>query len=190
MKTVYLTSGPRGAGKTTFARDVVSKEPLVVLIERDEFTIREFGTTMFDPYDGTQYVAMEAFERYVDDVVEHADDDARIILDAWNGDAFARYLFVQRLRRLGVDRIICWYFVTPLDACIRWFLAKTDRGGCGEDSVRWDYELYHSSCEDIDYSEEVFRIHYDRKTDREQRGFDIVRRINPLQIVLPTMIAV
>lgn len=190
MKTVYLTSGPRGAGKTMFVRSLVATESSVIFVERDAFLIRTFGGTSFDPYNGTHFVAMEVLERHIQEVVGNASDGARIVLDAWNGDVWERRSLVRNLRKLDVDHVVCWYFVTPITTCVRWFLEKDDRMGLGEYSVKRDFELYHSKAEDIDYPAGIHRHFFDNDFEVERKGFDVVRKINPLQSVFPGMLAV
>lgn len=54
MKTVFLTSGPRGAGKTTYVSLVKKVNPEVLVVDRDDLYIREFGATSFNAYSERQ----------------------------------------------------------------------------------------------------------------------------------------
>lgn len=60
MKTVMLTLGPRGAGKTTFCRKVVRARPEVAFVERDAVLVELFGSAALSPYTG--WYAMGAHE--------------------------------------------------------------------------------------------------------------------------------
>jgi predicted kinase len=183
MKTVYLTSGPRGAGKSTYVSLVKKTSPEALVIDRDEIYAKEFSGNSFDPYSGMHIVAAQFFKQHIKEVITSADEDAKIIIDAWNGFWTERKGYIRLLRDLGVETIVCWYFVTPLAACLEWFMLKPDRYGSNKSSCIWDYNLYHKEASDINYPDhEIYLIEKDEFNDS---NFDMICRINPLQLVLP-----
>lgn len=116
------------------------------------------------------------------EVIRSADKDAKIIIDSWNGYQSTRTTLVRWFRELGVDRIVCWYFVTPLSACLKWYKKKPDTKGMSERSCIWDYNLYHEKAADINFPEhEIFRAEEEEFISR----FDLIYRINPVQMALP-----
>jgi predicted kinase len=182
VKTVYLTSGPRGAGKSTYVSLVKKVSPKVLVIDRDEIYAKEFSGHTFDPHSGMHIIADQFFKKHIKEVVSSADEDAKIIIDAWNGFWTQRREYIRLLRKLRVEKIICWYFVTPLSACLEWFMLKSDRFGLGKGSCVWDYNLYHREASDINYPQH--EIYLFEKDDFDDLSFDMICRINPLQLTL------
>lgn len=99
--------------------------------------------------------------------------DTALIVDCWNGHPNERQQMTTKLRLLGTDWIEAWYFVTPEDVSLRWFLAREPdnkrEGRWGElmleakkDSFLHDYHLYHSQPLEL------------------AQGFDVIKTINPL----------
>ena len=167
MKRVVLTSGPRGAGKSTFIADYVSHTSGVQVLSRDELLVELYGTTMLDRYTGDHHYASQLFSKKVEDVLEtHASID--LIVDYWNGYADARRALIDEYRRFGADRVICWKFVTPKDVCVDWFMNKEDAAGYTRRMVARDYDLYHTNAKSI-----------------LNDGFDSVRYVNPTQLEIP-----
>lgn len=165
-KTVILTSGPRGIGKTTYTELVKSLHPDVELLSRDKLLVELFGKTSLSPYDGSRYYAHVVLRERLRELLQK--DNNKIIFDCWNGSSRERNYLAGMLRTLGADKVICWQFVVELDTCIKWFLKKTDVAGYSEYSCRSDYKLYYQSAIDI-----------------EEDGFDAVYRINPNQLTIP-----
>jgi len=168
MKTVYLTSGPRGSGKSTYIKELVSRHPEVSLISRDEILIRLFGSTSLESYGGGHFAAMEVLFKEVGKCLSSG-EKADLVLDCWNGFPEDRKDMIGRLRNLGADRVVCWQFITTIDMCIKWFLQKGDVRGYSERGARHDYRLYHRLAKDI-----------------QEDGFDGVCLVDPCQLVLPS----
>ncbi len=184
MKTAYLTAGPRGAGKSTYVSMVQKCSPEILVVNSDELFIREFGADCFDPYSGMHIVAAQLLKQEIEKVFNLAKEDAKIIIDAWNGFPSKRIGYIRYLRELGVGFVVCWYFVTPLSACIKWFQQKPECTSIRIDSIKWDWKLYHEQAADIDYPNcEIYRPEIDEFN--YNRKFDMICRINPLQLSLP-----
>lgn len=175
MKTVILTIGPQGSGKSTYCNNVVAAHPDITLLSRDKLLEEMFGKTWLDPYSGGHYVAMERLLEMVRDVLQTNSQDTTLLLDCWNGSESERKHLISKLRDYGAEKIVGWYFVTPLNTTLRWFLERE----CAVDSSKWqrdsnericrnNYPLFHEFAEDV----------------REGKGFDSVRIINPLQRLL------
>lgn len=168
MKTVILTSGPRGSGKSSFVKKIIEENPHVKHLNRDEFYIKEFGSTSLDPYGGSQ-IAAEMFRDHLKIFMKQI-TEGKIILDCWNGFYRDRQYLINLLLECNVDKVFCWQFVTPLNVCMKWFFQKEDSKGYSESGYRRDYNLYHEKATNID-----------------ENGFSSVIRINPLQLTIPGM---
>lgn len=163
MKKVFLTSGPRGSGKSTYTKKIAKLHPEFNLISRDEISISLFKSIYLSPYTGDHHYLKEVvFERIGKLLSEN--QDVTIILDYWNGFSHEREALIRKLRDLGADEVYCLYFEVSLTTCIRWFKEKKDSGSLSESSIKNDYELYYSKAKDI-----------------RRDGFDKVFLINPSQ---------
>jgi predicted kinase len=173
MKTVFLTSGPRGAGKSSYCKQVAERHPCVEIISRDEILTSLFGSTELNPYEGGHEYARKIFLEKVQTRLS-SQKDSLILLDYWNGFPEVRKEIIKQLRKYGAERIIAWYFVTPLGICERWYMQKDERRNEGwiKDmrlhNYRKDFHLYHKLAANI--------------TDD---GFDAVVEINPCQLIFP-----
>lgn len=170
MKTVILTSGPRGAGKSTYSKKVKEDYLEVKYLSRDEIFIEAFGKTSFDRYTGDHLIARQIFEDKIKDALSE-DDDFKIIIDCWNGFSSERKSLIKLFRELGADTIICWQFIVTTETCLKWFFKKDDSVGYSESGIRSDHRLYYKTATDI-----------------EDDGFDAVYRINPLQLSIPGLL--
>lgn len=163
MRLAILTAGPRGAGKTTYCHRIVSHQPNIHLISRDDVFIEIYGTTLFDPYSGPPLKGLEVMWSRVEGSLQRT--DSITILDCWNGFNGDRQYMAEKLRELGADRVIIWYFITPLECCLRWFQAKPRSEGGETDNgqlrpgrrrdLASDFRLYHSKIVP-DFLEEYF----------------------------------
>ena len=164
MKTVVLTSGPRGAGKSTFVDAYASRGLDVLVLSRDKLLVDLFGTTTLDSYSGGHRVASELFLEQVGEAL-NARDDAKLIVDYWNGFSHERRSLIRNYTRLGAEKVVCWKFLTPKEVCVDWFMKKEDSAGYTTRMVKKDYDLYHKESRNI-----------------LADGFDQVRYVNPLQL--------
>lgn len=176
MKEVFLTVGPRAAGKSSFCRQAIERDPSLGFVSRDDILVGIFGKTMLDPYSGGHGYAEEVLWKTVERSLGTA-PDVRLLLDMWNGSSRERRDILRRLRELEVERVVAWYFVTPVERVEEWFWNKPGiakwsemytRKGEGlafyqDDAPRRDYELFHRLAAHID-----------------EDGFDEVVRINPV----------
>lgn len=166
MKVVYLTSGPRGSGKTEFVKKIASFHPEVEVISRDGILIELFSSTSLNPYEGGHYVAKDILWKKVEEFLSSS-KKRELILDCWNGFSNERQVIIWKLRELGADRVVCWQFMVPIDLCVQWFFTKPDSKGYSEIGIRRDYNLYYEMAKDI-----------------EEDGFDEIYHINPCQLIL------
>ncbi len=175
MREVIVTVGTRGSGKSTFCEKALALDPSFVEVSRDKILLKVFNGTYLDPYGGGHFFASEKMWA---EVTKHLfSPDLKMILDTWNGDRHDRWLIARKLRDLGADRVVAWYFTTPVETVEEWFwqkpgIAKSSemlaRQGQGlvffsEDAPRRDHEMFHRLAAEID-----------------TEGFDEVVRINPL----------
>ena len=167
MRTVFLTSGPRGSGKSTYIETARVCYPEITIISRDEILLSLFGKTALDPYvGGHQYVFEVLFQR-VEECLAPDLPRQLVILDCWNGFSYEREAIIKKLRMSGADRVFCLYFITPLNTCLKWFRQKPDAQGYSEISIKGDHKLYHTQAKTI-----------------QENGFDGVFRVNPLETLL------
>lgn len=167
MKTVILTSGPRGSGKSTYMELVQKIHPEVKIISRDKLLMEIFGKTSLNPYAGEHEYAREIFMNKLKNILAE-NGNFKLIVDYWNGFSDIRQSLIKRFREYGAQNVICWQFILPLDVCLNWFFKKPDSKGYGKYGVSNDYKFYYQTAENI-----------------EEDGFDAVYRINPLQFTIP-----
>ena len=165
MKNIVLTSGPRGAGKSTYVKHFVEQNQDVEYLSRDELLIELFGKTSLNPYTGDHQYAYELFSKKIKEVVESSKPNLNLIVDSWNGFSSGRKSMINNFRNLGADNVFCWKFITPKSTCLDWFMRKEDAKGYSKEGIASDYDLYHRKSIDI-----------------EEDGFDQVFYIDPLQL--------
>ncbi len=174
-KTVVLTVGPQGSGKSTFCDKIIANNQDITLISRDRILIDLVGSTYTDSYCVDHEYALEIMWKKVRSHLRESPHN--IILDTWNGCSEDRNDIIKCLRNLGVETIIAWYFITPVQYVERWFWEKPEVARTSEmrskpgrvyfsdDVPAKDYELFHRLALNI-----------------ENNGFDEIIRINPLQL--------
>lgn len=169
MRTVVLTSGPRGAGKTTYANKVKENDSGVVILSRDNLLMRLYGATLIRKKQAF-YADHHVWDNIKETILKQKNSGDKIILDYWNEYPYERDFIISSLRKeCNIDCIICWKFVLPVDICVKFFLKKTDRSFLGESWCKANYELYYEQTKEI-----------------EKEGFDLVQIINPLRKAIPT----
>lgn len=180
MKRVILTVGPQYAGKSTFCERVVSAHPEIVLVSRDAILTELFGTVWLDHYTGGHVVGWEKMWEIVAQRLQQ--DGVTMILDAWNGSACERRDFVKRLRSLGAERVEAWYFITPENFCLQWYL-KGEPPDVKARNSKWRQLIYQMRIDSYHNHYQYFHL---QKVELEQ-GFDFIRRIDPLQTLPPDL---
>lgn len=188
MKKAILTSGPRGAGKTSFCREIIKQRPEVVLIERDAIFVELFGTVYTNRYTGECHWGMQkVWERVKESFWR--DRCNTLVLDAWNGYPNERRAMVLKLREAGADYVELWYFVTAEELCLKQFISREGNSTIPPERkeelsrrCRWDFQLFHSM-------EIANPVMPDNNQD-DDRGdlwpdcFDEIKLINPAQLTL------
>lgn len=177
MRKVYVTVGTRAAGKTTFCEKILTLEPTVVEVSRDKILIDLFGTTTLDSYSGGHHYAYEKMWEAVEKAL--VPEGVSLILDVWNGCREERQRIIRRLRELGADHVVAWYFTTPLETVETWFWRKPG-------VVKWS-EIKTRAGEDVSFYDENAPRHdhnmfHKFAVDIDSDGFDEVIRINPLLV--------
>ena len=179
-RVVYVLIGPRGAGKSQYAKKLAAEQPELQVVSRDEILVRLFGSEHCDRYSGGHHLALEEMNLKLRQILS-ATGAVSVVLDTWTGDSAERKYLIRELRDLGATRIVALYFVTPLDHVVEWFWKKPgiakiseyhSRQGQGlvfhlEDTPRRDYKLFHKLASEI-----------------ESDGFNKVIRIDPTQQTL------
>ena len=177
VREVIMMVGTRGAGKSTFLDKTLACDPSIVGVSRDKILFDLFGSMSVDPYSGGFCNVYE--KMWEEAAAALAPRDVRMILDAWNGSSCERQQMLWKLRLLGADRVVAWYFTTPLETVEDWFWKKPDvakmsemgsRQGQGvvfysEGAPGRDHKLFHKHAGGIDSD-----------------GFDEVVRINPVVV--------
>jgi len=162
MTKIILTVGPRGAGKTSFCKEIRRVNPKINLLSRDAFLVGMFGKeAAWDPYLGAFQVGMPLFWKEVEQSVQKYEVT---LVDCWNGRSNERRSIIRRLNKYGPDILEAWYFDVGIEMCLKWF---HEREGGNIDfnhaRVRNDYSLFYS------------------KVGEEMDDFDVVRIIDPSQ---------
>lgn len=174
-KCVYLLVGQRGAGKSCYAKCLLSNQPELSLISRDEILVRKFGSTDTDPYGGEQWYALAVVHRLLRFVLRTR-PMAKIVLDYWTGDSKGRASLVQKLREYGATRVVAIYFVTPREVVNSWFWLKPGIAKMEEMGKRGGENLVYFSADAPSQNYDVFhRLARHINSD----GFDQVIRIDP-----------
>lgn len=173
MKIAYLTSGPRGAGKSTFVAQLQKENPLLLVFDRDKFFDQEFGNSWLDHYVFPDVVRMKIIEEEIRNIINLNGGNASLIVDCYNGTYGARIDISRMLRRIGIDVVNCLYFVTPFSTCFRWFRSKSDGFKYSNMAINYNYKIYHTEADDL------------RNPNKSKDTFDRIFRVNPLQLRLP-----
>jgi|SRR3989344_4715382 len=175
MNKVALTVGPQYIGKSTFCKRVIEESPNIILVSRDAILIELFGSVYLNSYSSGHYVALEKMWELVEAYLK--EEDKTIILDCWNDADETRKIIVKKLRALGVEIVGAWYFVTPRETCLKWYMEKV-LAEEPKKSPKWEKIRRESA-------KTRFLVYYDffyenAKVDLSQ-GFDFVITINPLK---------
>lgn len=178
MKTVILTVGPRGAGKSNFCNQIVQSHSEIVLVSRDAILIELFGSIYFSAYSGGHWVALEKIWEIIAEYMQQS--EVLMILDCWNGFANERIIITKKLRSLGVERIVAWYFITPEDACLKWFMEEIkDEIKSKNLNKNPKWIKLHKEAKQESYLHD-YRLYHSQPVDSTQ-GFDFIKKINPLE---------
>lgn len=119
MRTAYITSGPRGAGKSTLVSKLKENNPKIIVFDRDKALYEAFGDSWTDLYSFVSYILKDFIKDKITDMVHSSGDDAKIIVDFWNGSYEEREFLGNVLLYAGVSCVNCLYFVTPLPICLK-----------------------------------------------------------------------
>lgn len=150
MKRVVLTSGPRGAGKSTYSKNFLKYRIQTKYISRDELMVELFGETSLSIYGGSWDYLYHVFGERVKSILEESEESLDLIVDCWNGSSSARKSLIKEFRGFGADRVIAWKFVTPKNLCLNWFMKKEDSKFYSERNFLSDYQLYYKTSKDIE----------------------------------------
>ncbi len=176
MKEVILPVGPQGSGKSLFCENAVVLDSNLVLISRDKILMELFGSVFLDSYSGGHYYASGVMWKKVRKHIRLT-PEFRIILDTWNGTRQERAAIIQRLRKLGVKRVVAWYFVTPVETVSEWFWKKPEVAKLSDMRNRQGQNLTFFSDNAPIHDHALFH-EWASKIDSE--GFDEVVWINPV----------
>lgn len=145
------------------------------MVSRDAVLISLFGKTELDCYSGGHEYALQKMWEQVEEKLVSMGSGETLIIDCWNGYGHERRYLIKKLRDLGAERVVCWYFVTPSHLCGKWFCKKpemVDKDSSYrefmEGSMRRDHAFYHSQARNI-----------------SEDGFDWIREIDPQQLTIP-----
>ena len=168
LNTVILTIGPRGAGKTTFCKEIVRQRPDVAFVERDAILVELFGSASLSPYSGAHQQGYKVLSGKVRELL--GSGSAIVLLDPWNGFPKEREILTAHVRSLGAKFVMGWYFVTSENVTTRQFMEREKSSGFQgfgtERNARADYQFYHRQPVALD------------------QGFDVIVEIDPHQPTL------
>jgi len=181
LKTVFLTVGPRGAGKSEYCQRLLNRQKDFFFISRDEILMRMFGSVHTSPYEGGSASAEQSMRMQIMTALA-GEESVKILLDAWTGFRYERERIIANCREWGAHEVVALFFVTPVKYVNEWFWKKPGIARIGEmgkprndrvvyfsdDSPRRDYELFHRNAALI-----------------REEGFNRVVLVNPLQLEFP-----
>jgi hypothetical protein len=175
-KTVFLTVGPRGAGKSHYCKNVLVQNCGMVFVSRDEIMMQRYGT-VHTPYGAGHPEALETVRALLH---QHLSGDAGrdIVLDVWNGTSKERKELIAVSRSYGAEEVIALYFVTPVEYVERWFWLKPGVAKASEWKMRQGQECVFFS---KDAPRNDYELFHEWATDIDSDGFDRVLIVNPLQ---------
>ena len=157
MSSIVLTSGPRGAGKTTYCNKYVKENPNFHLFSRDAVGRQFFGDQFFNPYLGaSRYVFELLTEKLKKFELLSAKKDLTLLVDYWNGSNKERYRFLQMMSMYS-ENVTLAVFTTPHDKCVEQFFQREGKEKGWNPSK--DYHLYHEllkGVEDLGFSKIVY----------------------------------
>jgi len=150
MKKVFLTYGPRGAGKSTYVDRISKDSGKVVVVSRDEILISLFEGTLFSSYGGEhEYAEFRMFEK-LQELLSEENKTEIIILDCWNGYPSSRREIIKKMREFGADEVHCLlFFITP-ELCLDWFSKKPDASHSSSSGIIHDLNLYYAQAGTIE----------------------------------------
>lgn len=116
-KTVVLAVGLPGAGKTTCSDRIVVRDNIKANALHVEDFLQANNEHVIDRY-GNESLRSDSWDvvwRHVKDLL--CQYRSALIIDMWLWDAERRSEVIAVLRQMGVERIVCWHFVTPAEVC-------------------------------------------------------------------------
>ncbi len=167
--------GPRGAGKTFFAKKVMENNPEITYLNQDELFKKKFGKILFSKKENMLQMKNFLLQQ-ISELIQNSRENAKIIIDINTDNPESRKAIILLLRHYGVNFIACWYFITPYEQCLKWFEQKPEDEKLGKwaSEVLREYELYHKKATDINFPHHLY---YQGKNIP---GFDMIRRVDPL----------
>jgi GTPase SAR1 family protein len=175
MRQVVLTVGPQHVGKSTFCKEIIKSHPETVLVSRDAILTDLFGSPYLDGYSGGHFIALEKMWKMMARQLKRR--SVVIILDCWNGPNNERCEITRKLRDLGTEIIGAWYFVTPEEACLGWYMEKVLADKHAK-SPEW--EKFRQETSRVSFLDH-YRYFYEAARVNHRQGFDFVMKINPLE---------
>lgn len=172
---VYLVVGPRGSGKSNYAKRLLTRQSDLSFISRDEILVRRFGSADISPYTGGHWYAREVMHRLLRFTFGTC-PNVKIILDCWTGTSEERASLLQTLREYGAKRVVALFFVTPRKVVEDWFWHKPGVAKLGdmkshnenekdttyydEDAPLRDYDIFHRLAQQIELDgfDEIIRV--------------------------------
>lgn len=193
MKRILLTIGPRGAGKSTFCREIEKKNlPNVTYAGRDEFLVERYGKNVWDPYCFSLSAGEQVFLSHVSDLAKNND---AILLECFfcykNNLLVIKDKFIPRddactefMREIGLTDYLfleekeknfsfeALFFTTPPDICAQQFI---DREYPNESERMRSFYYQRAFLNSVKFNEEAKKFN---------KYFDVVWEINPLQSLI------
>ena len=195
MKSVIMTSGPRGAGKSTYCKRVLAENPDIQWISLDETMTRVFGYPWPDTDTGAWSVGYRIMMEDIALILK-TNPSAIILADMWNGTCVDREALIRKLLLAGADKVAIWYFTTPVDTSRKWFVGReyvSEIQEIAPDIRQWrarsydlDHRRYHINAHDLQAG--IITVRHPDWYVAWAPQVDIpIARINPAQLLLPEM---
>lgn len=155
-KTLWLTVGIPGSGKSTFIANEAN-EPGVRIISRDEIRFKLLGDD--DAYFKNEDIV---WNMYVDAIKDSLQENKHTIIDATHLNERSRNKILDRLNLDDVDVNVI-YFKVPLEVCIDRNSQRTGRAHVPTDVITKMYASYR-------YPTFHEKHHYNRIIEVDENG--------------------
>lgn len=161
MLKIVLISGPRGAGKTTYAKKIAKSEPNTYLFCRDAIMIQYFGKNTFCPYTENPFpllrrVLKETIERCVS---LSQRKDITLIVDWFTGYNSQRFELLDFFKKIAPEsETVILLAETNHDECVQRFCKRESEASRHHASRI--YNLYQKTIQDFEKINSEIGIYY------------------------------
>lgn len=138
MSTAYLFVGPRGVGKTSFAKYLSSVMPEIKVVSRDEITLDLYGATSINPYTMS---FNPVYKIMYQKLAEFSCSD--VILDCWIGYKRDFFSMIKKMFELNFDKVVVCVFCAELDLIVSQLYARDGRNQSFKSYIQKNIQVFY-----------------------------------------------